>query len=135
MNLKKNKAAREALEFGVAIVAAFVFYQLLAFGLGTSMPLVAVVSDSMEPTLHVGDLILVHMPDEYNVGDIAIYNRGSITIIHRIIDITPQGYVFQGDNNPAPDPEIVAPDRLLGRGRFAIPLLGYPRLVLFALGI
>jgi signal peptidase len=133
MKLSRNQ--REVAEFVVAIVAAWLVYNGLGLALGTSMPMVAVVSGSMEPNLHVGDLMIVRAQESYSAGDIAIYNRGRITIIHRIVDITPQGYVFKGDNNPAPDPDIVPPERVLGRGLFAIPLLGYPRLLLFAVGI
>ena len=133
--MKLSRTQREILEFVVAIAAAWLFYQGLALALGTSMPMVAVVSGSMEPNLHVGDLMIVRHQDQYDVGEIAIYNRDRITIIHRIIDVTPQGYVFKGDNNPGPDPQVVPPERVLGRGMFAIPLLGFPRLLLFAFGI
>ncbi len=135
MQIKLTGTQREIAEFVVAIVVAFLFYQGLALALGTSMPMVSVVSGSMEPNLHVGDLMIVHRPAQYEVGDIAIYNQGKITIIHRIIEITPSGYRFKGDNNAGPDPQLVPESRVLGKGVFAIPLLGYPRLALFALGI
>lgn len=129
-----NSSAREILEFAVAIAAAWLFYQGLGFALGTSMPMVSVVSESMLPTLQIGDLMIVKAENEYRPGDIAVYLKDGITIIHRIVEVRPEGYVFKGDNNAGPDPGIVPKERVMGRARLAIPLLGYPRLALLWLG-
>jgi len=131
---RKHSAIYDLTEIVVVVLVAWGVYQGFGFALQTPMPMVSVVSGSMEPTLHVGDLMIISKAD-YKVGDIAIYLRGRMTIIHRIIEIRPTGYVFKGDNNAAPDPEVVSPDRVLGRVRLAIPLLGYPRLALYAIGI
>jgi signal peptidase I len=66
-----------------------------------------------------------------------IYQRSDVkyTIVHRIIDKNEEGYVIKGDNNPAPDPGTVKKEQIIGKVLFAVPLLGYPRLALYAIGI
>lgn len=68
------------------IAVAWLFYQGLAVVLGTPMPMVSVVSGSMETNLHVGDLMIISK-GEYAVSDIVIYLRGGMTITHRIIEV------------------------------------------------
>ncbi len=130
---------KEVLEVAAAVFVAWLFYQSLIFVLHTPMPIVSVVSNSMEPNLHRGDLLLVTgmATADYNVGDVVIYQRPEVsyTIVHRIIEATGSGYVIKGDNNHSPDPGIVQPEQFLGKVRFAIPLLGYPRLALHVFGI
>lgn len=127
--------SRDILEFVGVVIVAWLLYQGLGYALQTDMPMVSVVSGSMEPTLHVGDLLIISNAS-YAPGDIAVYMRGNVQIVHRIIDVTADGkYIFRGDNNPGPDPAPVARSQLIGKVRFAIPLLGYPRLALYAAGI
>ena len=70
---------------------------------------------SMQPTLEVGDLVVV-VPIQYNsihLGDVIVFARpdssGACTseiIVHRVVNITREGLITQGDNrgtNPVPD--------------------------------
>jgi signal peptidase len=83
-----------------------------------------------------GDLLVISK-DNYKVGDVVIYNRDDVkyTIVHRIVAEKDGGYVIKGDNNPVPDPGIVREEQVIGKVNFAVPLLGYPRLMLYAVGI
>lgn len=131
---------KQLKQFGEIIfyfAAAWLFYQGVAFALGTPMPIVSVVSHSMEPVLHKGDLLIVSGVPNPEKRDIVIYNPAGTkyTIVHRIIDVAAEGYVLKGDNNNAPDPAIVKKEQVIGKVWIAIPLLGYPRLALFSLGI
>ncbi len=139
MKKKEKSWYREVGEIAIAIFVAWLFYQSLAFAMNTPMPIVSVVSDSMEPTLHRGDLLVVTgmATADYSIGDIVIYQRPEVsyTIVHRIIEKTEEGLIIKGDNNAGPDPGHVQPSQILGKVEFAIPLLGYPRLALHALGI
>jgi signal peptidase len=134
---KKKSLAREGAELVLAFVFAVVVYYGLSFALGTPMPIVSVVSESMEPVLQRGDLLVVVAPSDLKVSDVVIYQRldTRYTIVHRIIEEKPEGYVIKGDNNQVPDPGIVRKEQILGKVVYAVPLLGYPRLALFALGI
>ena len=131
------KYLKDIGEIVIAFVVAWVFYQGLAFATGTSMPIVSVVSDSMEPILHRGDLLFVLNSEDPQVGDIVIYQRSDVkyTIVHRIIEINEDGYITKGDNNPTADPYVVKREQIVGKVLFAVPLLGYPRLALYVVGI
>ncbi|HLD85334.1 MAG TPA: signal peptidase I [archaeon] len=80
-----------------------------------------------------GDLLFVVKPENIHVGDIVLYQR-DITIVHRIVKITENGYVTKGDNNFRPDPEI-RNEQVVGKVVADVPALGYPRLLLFVFGI
>lgn len=64
-----------------------------------------VLTGSMEPTVPVGSLILIHEQDEYEVGDIVTYAIGDRTpITHRIIAVQGDVIETQGDANNSKDP-------------------------------
>ena len=128
---------RDIIETALAFGLAVGFYFTLTIVLNTSMPLVSVVSESMEPVMHRGDLLLIVGTEDYNVGDVAIYQKPNmkITIIHRIIQKRDDGFVFKGDNNNAPDPYLVKKSEIKGEAIFVAPLVGYPRLALQLVGI
>lgn len=133
---------KDILEIAVAFVIAWVIYQGLAFATGTPMPIVTVVGDSMLPNLHNGDLAFAYNTDDLNIGDIVTYQKAGekFTIVHRIDDIEYDGdlitgYIIKGDNNPGPDPLVVKREQILGKVAFAVPLLGYPRLALYFVGV
>lgn len=132
-----DKNVKDILEIVIAFVVAFSVYQILAVATGTGMPIVSVVSDSMLPVLHRGDLLLVIKDNDPQIGNIDIYDSASssFTIVHRIVKIENGQYTFKGDNNPVPDRLTVSKSQIKGKVVFALPLLGYPRLALYAIGI
>jgi len=105
-----NKAKKEAIEWIKAIIEAIIILTVLKFLLKTNVPLAAVASGSMLPTLERGDLVIVRgvAPDDVSVGDIIVYKscQGPL-IIHRVIKVVKVGsqyyYVTKGDNNPDSD--------------------------------
>ena len=77
-----------------------------------------ILSDSMEPVLSTGELVPVKKVTEQStlqVGDICTYKAetGFITVTHRIIRITPEGYIFKGDHNSSEDPDPVKREQIL----------------------
>lgn len=91
-----------------------------------------VLSGSMVPTLPVGAAVAVRPvdPAEVAVGDVVSFTDrepGSAdrTVTHRVVDVEP-GPVFRtrGDANAADDPHPVAPEALLGRYWYDVPLVG-----------
>jgi len=134
MRKKLKPWQKETIQIVVVVVVAFGFYQGLAIALQTPLPILSVVSDSMDPTLQIGDLIIAGKAD-YQVGDIAIYDLRGITIVHRITEKRGDSFIFKGDNNPVADPETVPVERIRGKVHLAVPLLGYPRLFLHWVGI
>ncbi len=96
------------------------------------IPWAVVSSYSMEPTLEVGDLVVMIPPSQpcgSLVGHVAIYYSPEFNdyIVHRVIAVNNvQGctYVFKGDANPVPDPYPVPYGNIVGVVVFVIPQLG-----------
>lgn len=96
----------------ISLIIGFKFYMWNARNLvGNAMPMPfgmgvsVVLSGSMEPELSVNDLVLVKSQDSYRVGDVVVYQDGSMLIIHRIVSIDGDKVITQGDaNNAADDP-------------------------------
>ena len=90
-------------------------------------PLV-VISGSMEPTLKVGGLLYYekYNYDEYEKGDILIYQYDDHVISHRIYDITDNGIITKGDANNTYDNLVIKEENILGKGtNWCIPYIGY----------
>ena len=94
-------------------------------GLVTSGYFCAIIgSGSMEPSLSVNDLLLIKGTRSYQATDIVTYisPRGAL-ITHRIKEVSPQGYIVQGDANNVPDEELLR-QRILGKVIFVLPGAG-----------
>lgn len=94
----------------VAAVVVFWFVALRPQGLGGPAGFVLVSGRSMLPTMHTGDLVIVHRHDRYRVGDVIAYRvpkpdpAAGAQVIHRIVGGSAEkGFVVQGDNRTAPD--------------------------------
>lgn len=74
----------------------------MPFGCGVAV----VLSGSMEPTIHIDDLIIVTEQEDYKENDIVAYQSGSMVVVHRIIEVEPDTVITQGDANNAPDAPI-----------------------------
>lgn len=100
---------------------------LLLLVLNRYVPLV-VVSGSMAPTIHIGDIVFVRAGggSDIEVGDVIAYSmEGKQIVVHRVIDIDYSGVRTKGDANPDPDPFLVDYREILGEVVFTIPKLGY----------
>jgi signal peptidase I len=102
--------------------------------LGTGTPFLAIASGSMVPTLHVGDLVVLHgvsNASQIAVGDIVAYHNTLLneTVIHRIIRISQSGgallFTFKGDANKAADPLPVQFSQIKGKLILHVPAVGY----------
>lgn len=84
-----------------------------------------VVSGSMEPTIHVGDMIVIDTKVEsYEKDDIiTFYDVNGSFVTHRIININGKKMVTQGDNNDSPDEEM-STDNIVGKVVNTIPAAG-----------
>jgi signal peptidase len=88
----------------------------MPFGCGVAV----VLSGSMEPTIHIDDLIIVTEQEDYQENDIVAYQSGSMVVVHRIIQVEPDTVITQGDANNAPD-EPVRTEMIKGKVIHVIP--------------
>lgn len=65
-----------------------------------------IVSGSMEPTIKIGDYVVVNVNKEYKVGDVVMFKRGNAYIAHRVLEIHDDYIITKGDNNETEDVEI-----------------------------
>ena len=135
-----------------AVVVALVILIVWGTGIGlqfylqTPTPLLAVESESMEPILYRGDLVIVRSvdPTTLQVGDIVIYNASSwgssytstVPIVHRIIEIIDVSgslyFITKGDNNPFPDPENRTESDIFAKVIGSVRYLGFITLLLIS---
>jgi signal peptidase I len=138
---------RELVEDAAILVIAITIVlggQLgLQLYLGTSTPLLAVESESMEPTLYRGDLVIVRAVDTRTlmVGDIIIFKSftGSSTpIVHRIMQIQNVSgelrFYTKGDNNAGPDTLYRLASDILAKVVGSVRYLGFITLLLLLPG-
>ncbi len=84
---------------------------------------VKVMSGSMEPTIDIGDVLIIKEKDSYEKGDIITYNSGDSFITHRIIEANATHLITQGDANNTADPEVKISD-VQGEVVLIIPKIG-----------
>jgi signal peptidase I len=130
---------RYAATFIVLIALFYGGTLLLRNTLGTSEPMMVVISQSMVPTLGVGDFIFIKAIDDFDnvvvgdqpLGDILVFRRPGFPdeyIVHRAIDgYESEGWVYQtkGDNNSFPDGFHVTENLVVGKVVNRLPVLGY----------
>ena len=92
----------------------------MPFGVGAAV----VLSGSMEPALSTGDLLIISETNDYAVGDVIVFQEGRIAVTHRIINMTQDHIITQGDANNTPDTPITR-EQIKGEVILAIPLVGY----------
>lgn len=89
-----------------------------------------VASGSMEPTLHINDVILVKITkDNLKKGDIIAFLQDDAIITHRIVYIDEEIITVKGDNNNTVDKPIVV-DNVIGKIVKIYPELGIWKKVL-----
>jgi len=96
--------------------------------LGGSTRLVVVQGSSMEPTFHLGDLIVVRDNHQPHVGDVIVFHipkgepAASMLVVHRVIALRPDGsYLTRGDNRTTTDDFHITAGDVVGT-----PILGIP---------
>lgn len=107
---------------------------VLGLALNTDTPVVAVVSDSMEPTFYKGDMLFVIGDYNYKLNDIIVYDvvERKYPIIHRIIKINENGtFETKGDHNSGQlSFELnVKEEQIHGKAVFKIPVLGWVKII------
>ena len=159
---KKEKNSKKKIIIAVIIISfaffgSFIIYFILQVTLNTQTPMVVVISGSMEPNIHKGDLLFLKGVDdpadikngtiEDQDGDVIVYDaRGLWTgapeepIVHRVVNNiihNSSGYFFwtKGDANSDTDQAPVPADHILGVVVGGIPYIGWVKIFLTDSGL
>lgn len=129
-----NPKIKKILKIAIyALIATFlviflVFYRPVALWGDTLYE--PVYTGSMEPAIPVGSIVVIKPvnPETLKVGDIICFKieaESPTTVTHRIINITNDGFITQGDANEDPDPWTVKKQNVVGKVIAIIPYFGY----------
>ena len=123
-----NRIANIIVIIITAIALAFVIYVMVCSAQGKAVKIfgksvLKVVTGSMEPSIHVGDYILVGKTDTdaLSEGDIiSFYSEQSdirgLLVTHRIVGKEADGsYITKGDANPVSDTVTVPQENIVGK--------------------
>lgn len=131
----------QAVSLGLLLSGALVTYKVFTLISNSESPIVVVLSGSMEPGVHRGDLLVLTNYDKSEKlvsGDIVVYKipGRDIPIVHRIIKIHEDhdlgiDVLSKGDNNIPDDRELYGPGRnwlqrpmIIGRAFAFLPYAG-----------
>jgi len=127
-NIQFNKKASLIINPCLIIISFFII--LLISGV-TEFQIIAIASESMTPTIHKGDSVVINKNisiEQLKENDIIAYQDGEKIIVHRIIKVTDDELVTKGDYNNSEDDTFIDENNLVGKYLFKIPLIAYPAL-------
>ncbi len=138
-NLLENEYVKSAIFLAIILGSIGAFWFGLRSYLRTGYPLLAVASESMVPTLNVGDLIVVRgglgvseIVAAYDTGDIIVFHKPSDPrelIVHRAVEKLGSGnntYLrTKGDNNVPVDGWKIYDSHLIGKVVGTVPYVGH----------
>ena len=106
------------------LIRALVFKKYDVFGYRFYL----IGSGSMEPTINVGDAVVVKESDNINAGDIVAFEEGDMIIVHRITKVYTEGekklYQTKGDNNNIEDGGLRQNSDILGKLEYRVANAG-----------
>ncbi len=116
---------RKLVEWSIFLLLVFGAWLLAGpSSMGGPASYILVDGRSMEPTYEDGDLVVAYQRNEYDVGDVIVYDASidaQFNVIHRIVDTADGGFVTQGDNRDEVDGWIAPHDEIHGAALFHIP--------------
>ncbi len=138
--MNKRQLAYQVLNFAMIVSSALMIWKGLMVVTESESPIVVVLSGSMEPAFHRGDLLFLtnHQDDPIRTGEIVVFKieGRDIPIVHRVIKLheKPDGtvkFLTKGDNNAVDDRGLYAPGQywlerkdVVGRARGFVPYVG-----------
>ncbi len=144
----KKRAVRALLIVGILAAAVGAYQLAFRVALATDSPFFVVVSESMVPTLHVGDELVVRGEPfaSLQVKDIIVFHNPAqrfdsslrhaclanpedipCVIVHRVFSISDENgrmVTTKGDANSRPDPIPVVASDYIGKVIYSIPYVG-----------
>ena len=107
--------------------ALFGFVALLVLPRVSAFDVLIVRGGSMEPTIHVGSIVIVDRGSRTpTVGAAAAFSDGNGAIVtHRVVAIDSAGYETKGDANAKADLGRRSASQVFGTVTASVPFLGY----------
>jgi len=153
--VSRKKIIIAVVMISVAFFGSFLVYFILQISFNTESPIVVVISESMEPQIHKGDLLYVMGRKQENIkngtiidkdGDIIVFNAQGLwptaplePIVHRVIDKYQVGDTWyfrtKGDANSIPDAAPIPESRVIGVVVGGIPYIGWVKILLTESGL
>eukprot|EP01066_Platyproteum_vivax_P019186 Platyproteum_vivax@DN7633_c2_g1_i2.p1 len=136
---KPRKAAQQLLNLAGIVFSALMLWRGLMLITGSESPVVVVLSGSMEPGFHRGDILFLSMTqDPITTGDVVVFkvDGREVPIVHRVLavheDTKGEEFVLtKGDNNNIDDRGLYArgqmwlkKDHIMGRAVAYLPYVG-----------
>ena len=131
---ERSEWAKTAFLLAIVVGGTLGGYGLFMVAMGTTSPLVVVTSESMEPTMYRGDLLILQAraQEDIHLLDIVVYQdtvwHTDGPIVHRVVEIQIVNgtyyYYTQGDNNAMRDPGERTYDEIIGVVIGMIPAVG-----------
>ena len=121
--------------FSIPIILFLIILVILVSGIFNNR-LIAIASDSMNPTYYRGDAVLIEYmePEELRKGDILVFRYENIIVTHRIVNIKKRKNIYyfttQGDANDKPDSAVITNEDVIGKVNYAIKYIGYPTVLI-----
>ncbi len=110
-----------------------VITMVLIFFLGvTPIYPINIISNSMYPAIHIGDVVIVNKItiDKIKEGDIIQFSREKHSIVHRVVEISQENGKIKirtkGDNNYKKDSTIITEKNFMGKIIMIVPKVGLP---------
>ncbi|MFX1316238.1 MAG: signal peptidase I [Promethearchaeota archaeon] len=155
---KESTTKRKIIIAVILIISAFsgsfLIYFIMQISLDTKVPMVVVISPSMEPKINVGDLLFVKGKDPEDIkngtiegkeGDIIVFDAHGIwsnppadPVVHRVVGKRyDNGWLFttKGDANTFPDSAEVPANKIFGVVCGRIPYIGWIKILLTNSGL
>ncbi|MHA1638461.1 MAG: signal peptidase I [Candidatus Thorarchaeota archaeon] len=131
---QRSELVKTVFLLGIVVGGTLGSYGLFMVAMGTTSPIVVVTSESMEPTIYKGDLLIIQARAQEDIllRDIVVYQdtvyHPEGPIVHRIVmieeinDVT--YYTTRGDNNSGNDPGVRTYEEIIGVVVGTIPWVG-----------
>lgn len=84
-----------------------------------------VLTGSMEPTIEIGDDVLIKVTQDIKKGDVVVFDNkdNDNFILHRVIQVNENDVLTKGDNNNMYD-GIIPKENIIGKTLIIFPKLG-----------
>ena len=151
--VSRKKIIIAVVMISLAFFGSFFIYFILQISFNTESPIVVVISGSMEPQIHEGDLLFVMGKDAEDIkngtaedkdGDIIVFianwhGAPVEPIVHRVINKYQNNGMWyfetKGDANAIPDQGVRSEDDIIGVVVGGIPFIGWVKIFLTDSGL